>query len=217
MRLLFFILLAASTYYLPGQSGIVFQNSSRVNPNRYDDIQGSPMMFKDWMPGRIIGKGGEIFPDLFLNFNGYTQGFEAKQGDQYIELDNSQCVLVEVFVGEDTMRFAAEMLSPVRGNWVEQIFVGNGVYCIKHFNVDVSTQVVQNVGNEVKFKRFNPKSHYFFLEGGDLEEFRPRRKSVLKLLGGSKETAQYLDVNEIDVESDSGLRRVLQYYAGLKN
>jgi len=199
-----------------GQEPLIFQNATPVEPNRYEKIEGNPMLFKDWQTGRIIGKGGTIFPDITLNYNGYAHGFEVKQGDHYIELDESQCLMVEVLQNGDTMRFVTELLPPVQGQWVEQIYVGNGVYCIKHFNVEVSTQVVQNVGNKVEFKRFNPIAHYFFLVDGEMKEFRPKRKMILKMLGSSKEIEKYVDDNGIDIETDAGLRHLLEYYAQSK-
>ena len=49
----------------------------------------------------------------------------------------------------DTMRFVTERYLRFRVSGWNKIYVGNSVYCIKHFNVEVSTQVVQNVGNKV--------------------------------------------------------------------
>lgn len=217
MRLLlilpFFVAITGFTF---GQEPLIFQNATPVEPSRYEKIDGDPMLFKDWQNGRIIGKGGTIFLDLTLNYNGYSHGFEVKQGDHYIELDESQCLMVEVFQGKDTMRFVTELLPPVQGQWVEQIYVGNGIYCVKHFKVEVSTQVVQNVGNKVEFKRFNPISHYFFLVDGEMKEFRPRRKVVLKMLGDSKDIEKYVDDHAIDVETDAGLKQALAYYGQTK-
>ena len=68
------------------ETDILMTNSRSVDKDRYKGIKGNPYLFEDWHKGKIISVDADVIEGVLLNFNGKTEGFEIKKGNNFIEL-----------------------------------------------------------------------------------------------------------------------------------
>lgn len=197
-------------------------NSRPIAEERYADIKGSPFMYDSLATGTIHTLMGKQYDRVPLNFNGYTQLFEAVHRDSFVELAPNEYRIVEI-THDPAGRALPEKRLFVRGInlkksdlYGEVLYQGDRVVLIHHFIADLSEKKVENVGETIYFKRFGPKSLYYLMVDGDIGPVSLRRKSLLSALGEHrKKLDSYIKSESLDVGNHDDVRRLLAYYESL--
>lgn len=219
---LIFSLLSLSSY---GQNELKLVNSKKIDPNRYAGIDDSPYLFKKWLVGNVTTIKGEEVPEVFVNYNGYSQEFEIKKGDRFIELENKYYLQIEITrkkngdalpenAGE-SMIFQRNIHSRFKDKFVRVLYRGKTISVIESFVASVSEVTMQDVGKTVEKKRFMGIRSHFVLEGGNLKSFSLKRSSIIKTFGYKRELDVFMRKGKIDVKNAADLAKVFAYYEEL--
>lgn len=203
---------------------ITYTNSKPIKEDRYKDIKGSPMYFKDWVTGRIMRHDALIYEDVQLNYNGYTNTFEIKNGTEMIELDGAVYLRVDVDAEDNpeaadripTKHFAFQKdLHPrFEEKFVIILFAENDVMLIKEFRADIAKHTIQDVGKKVDFKDFKRKENYYLKSKGQMKSVRFRKKNILAAFD-SPEIEEYIKENKLRLREEADLIELAQYYSTL--
>ena len=116
----------------------------------------------------------------------------------------------------DTTEFikGLNMLDPI-GLYIK-IFNSTSLTVIKEFRVLLVKRELQNVGATIMVKNFAPSFLYYLLEGGDIEQFRLKKNSVLNIID-NKEVSLFVKKEKIKLDNESDLKKVLTFYNQLLN
>ncbi|HFA48859.1 MAG TPA: hypothetical protein ENJ95_07570 [Bacteroidetes bacterium] len=202
------------------QKSMLFQNPQKWDEYRYEDMQGSPFFFKEFVKGDIHEIGGKIYRDLDVNLNGYTRNIEVRRGDEFIELEEGPYYKVEarsVNKDGDTTNtvFATTAISQFDGRFVQLVYDGEKRKLFNDFLVTISENKAETPGKTLVIKRFARKPRYFLLEDGELRLFKLKKKNILLALGHKKEIETFAKKNKIKIDSAVGVAKVLEYLEGL--
>lgn len=203
---------------------LLLVNSKTVDDRRYDDIKGSPFLFKNPVKARVIRNDANIIDDVMLNYNGYTRNFEIASGDAMIELDRSWYLRVEIPAADnpevadeiigDKLIFQRGIAAKFNDQFTMLLYVGDDLFLIKDFNVEKRTNTVQDVGKTVEFEKFTPRRHYYIKRRGKLNQIRLKKKSLIDALD-NPEVEKYIKSNKLRCDSEEEVIQVLEFFNGL--
>lgn len=95
MKKIFFLILLMSTFYNALPQSFWMQNGSiiitPISINRFKDenVEGSPLLFKDWRMGKVVLKNHEQYDNVELNFDAANNKFYFNKHDTVFELANA--------------------------------------------------------------------------------------------------------------------------------
>ncbi|MDX1476130.1 MAG: hypothetical protein R3301_00445 [Saprospiraceae bacterium] len=226
---LFFVAVACFGIWNSGNAqadSLLLVNSQAINDDRYDDIKGSPFLFKEPVKARIIRNDANIFDGVWLNYNGFTKELEVRSGDQMIELDRTWYLRVEI-AAADNPHIADEIIGDklvmqrgihqkFRDQFTILLFVGDDLFLIRDFDVEKRTNTVQDVGKSVEFEKFNVRNHYYIKRRGKLTQIRLKKNSVIDALD-SPEVEAYIKSNKLRCSTVEEVIQVLEHFNTLQS
>ncbi|MEM9721832.1 MAG: hypothetical protein AAGA10_21375 [Bacteroidota bacterium] len=201
---------------------IVLVNTQKVGADRYRDIRGTPYFFESWQKGKILSGSGEVFEVEEVNYNGFTQNFEVRDGEEYIELDAKWYLQVEFNQDENPESKEYQEVEKIvfqkRGQanftdrWMQVLYKGTEYSLWKEFLVAKEEKVFQNVGKEVIMERFSGKTTYYILAQGEMVRVKGKRKKTLAELGKASEAEKFVKKEGLNLKTDVGMIQLVRFY-----
>lgn len=210
----------------PAGSTIMLNNVMEIDETRYEGIDKSPYLFKEFVAAKVYDKKAEKTEEYLMNFNGHTQDFEFKYKGATIALNDAYYDLIEMADGVPNEnyapKFASESVTFTKGLNPEApkkfqilIYADSKVSIYKDFKMRVQTSESTNSGQGIISKTFfTPVIGYYIVENGVSTRLRMNKKSVIESLGNA-EVASYIKKNKLKVNSEEGLKAVMAYYNGV--
>jgi len=213
------LLLIGFSSLLSAQTQISFKESQKIDPNQYVDIKGDAYLFPDFKEGRVSGVNGSETDKVLLNYNGYIQAFEVRQGDRFIVLDEQHHDYIIIpEPNQPDLIFVTGLNEVFLNDFVQLLYDGGSFQLVKRFKVVLSEVTVQNVGKREEFKRFKPQRAFFIVKGQgekDCMALKGSKKRILETLGSPKLLDQYIKEYKLDLEIDADLISLVKYWATL--
>ena len=214
----FFLILSSFfiTSSVFAQKILSVENMQEWDPNRYENIQGSPYFFKNFCSGTIYDKNGEACQAEQLNLNGYTRNIEWRKGQKYIELDERLYPKIEITTRgkkgkTTTTTFTITPHAPFKGKYVQLLYDGQKFKLYNDFFANISEHKVETPGKTETVARFAPKHRYFLLYNGQLDFIKLKKKNIFETLGHKKEIESFAKKNKLKIESPEGLVKILTF------
>lgn len=201
-------LLCFTFFYSIAYSQFIGTNKKSLEENRYEEIKGSPFLFKNWVLATVIDKKGEEITNVLVNYNGYTNGFEAKIEQSYIELSPKDYPRIVLNQGSTYFQFAAH--PKMKDQYIQVLFDSPEQQLIKTFVVTISTRKLENVGKTIILENFVPKKTYYFLKEGNLQLIKLKKKEILKLFP-QKEVTKFIKEQQLKLNSEEDLVALLNF------
>lgn len=209
------------------KDSVILLNSRKIDTTRYLNYKGSPYYFEDFVNGTIISNSFDLFEDLEINFNGYSQEFEVRRGKEFIELDKKWYVRIDIPADKnkgildlkegEKIIFQRGFHAKYLNRFGNIIYNDKGVMLIKDFMVSLSEKTVQDVGKTLEFKRFDPKEFYYLIKDGEAKLLKSNRKGVIKVMGFKTELESFLKKEKIKFNKDADMKKLVAYYTTLLN
>ena len=196
----FALLLFTVSLQAQGKEYISFLNSVKFDPNRYEDIKGSPYYFEDWKTGKVISYMDTMKTDLLFNFNGYTKYIEVRKNDQVIVLDNR--IYQEVFMDNEEepeypYHFSTNGPREISESFHLVIHKGKNFAVYQTYISEVAESTIQDVGKTVQLKSFGDKEIYYLYQSNKLSILKLKKKWLVKQFG--KEVEKIMKENKTDL------------------
>ncbi len=196
-----------------------FTATKKVNPFRYENIKGSPYIFEDWQKGTIYDNNLRIYPNVMLNYNGESQEIEVKTDDSFIVLESSKYLRVDIPQGEPDAMGNVDKIILQRGlhprepdSFVRMVYSGRRAFLFVDFRCPLEKKAVRDAGQKIDFRKFDPKQTYFLKLNEKVSALKQNNSNVIKLLGHKSELESFISENNIKIESEKGLCRILEWY-----
>ena len=207
---------------LSAQTMISFQDAEKYDEKRYADIKGSAYLFEDFIDGYITGADGVLYDKVSINYNGFEEAFEIKQGDQFITLDEQYYSEIKVVKPgqQDTMTFIRGVHPIFKGRFIELIYRSENATVVRRHYVGLSETTVNNIGRKEEFKRFLKKREIRLVTGTgakDIKTLKHNKKKLLQTLGHKKELEAHIKDQKIDISSNEGLAALIQKWDELEH
>lgn len=207
MRKMFLLFCLMSTTYAYSQIGNALGNVNEViREKKYEEIDGSPYLFKSWLTGTLIDKEGKVLPDLLMKYDSYKEKLEVNQDGKVIEVTTSfyqAFTINEINNNSNEVnkhKFVIETAFPGLKNpsFLELLSDGNYQLLKKHTTYFLQENV-NSYGSTVVVKRFQAKNSYYIRDASGIKEVKLSKASILENF--PNQTA-YLKANKIKKEID---------------
>jgi len=183
-----------------------------IDPSRYDEIQGSPYLYKVWQKAQIIRSNGEVNYESELNYNGLTQQLEIKENEKSKPLPAYTFIKVLVEGDNGTEAFL-QRIHPDFGDKVICVsYDGQRVKLIKIFTIRLEESGAQTPIYRTPFEKFVPHLDYYIMTDGSLASIALKKKKVIKVLGHNAEIEQYIKEHNLTLKKEFDLIQLLKHY-----
>ncbi|MEL6923984.1 MAG: hypothetical protein AAFO94_08045 [Bacteroidota bacterium] len=193
------------------------KNAIEVDANRYADIKGSPYLFKGWATATLVGTRGEKTEGIKINYNGFNGEFEVLVDGKHITLetnDYKRIFIIPPGSGRELL-FKRGLHMKYANKFPQVIYEGDDMVLIKEFIVTKSKQKIESVGKTIEVERFGHRHDYWLLKNNELTVFKPRKKDVIRQLGGSEALASFIKKEKLDLKKEADLQKLFNYYETL--
>jgi hypothetical protein len=214
MKILYLsVLLLFGVVGLFAQSEITLLNSRPVDPDRNDQIKGSPYIFKDWVKADITPTAGLLIEGVDMNFNGYSRQFEIRKGKEFIELEERDFVSITLSSPDEscsTVAFLKYPHSKLNNQYPLFVYNGNKYQLLKDFRVTLVENKVEAPGGTKVFKTFNDVYSYYLKEDQSLTSIKLNKKDLLEkfnLLG----VEAYIKSEKLNLSTESGVCQLVSW------
>jgi|GEM_PF-1121693 len=203
----------------PRSSNVQFDNllsrGTEINPVYYDEIEGSPFLENEFMPGTVVMKNGRIFENIGFRYNMHTNQIEFKDEGKILTFVNPRD-LEYVFFGNHRFIYEKYFLKgkPVEG-YFKVLADGYARLLVKRYaEIKSEKMPVSNFG-EVNYRNYFriTEDYYITKDGQNLIPVRKQKRSLLKALEEKKtEIEAFLEASGLDIRNDVDLGEVVFYY-----
>lgn len=206
-----------NTMSLAGQGNIV-----RTWDSRYQGMKGHPFVKNAWENAQIVSVDGKVYQDVPLKYDVYSNLAVVKnsKGDSIItEVLNIQ----EFTFKSSKMTFVKEPLLDNSdniknyGKLYEQLYKGNKVALLKnHRKVLLQADYQGGYSANRRYDELVEEYDYFLKKTGTIEKIKLNEKNLLKSLSDrEKELKEFLKKEKLNLKTEVGVLRLLQYYETL--
>lgn len=211
-----FALIISLMAWAQGGNKIYDVSKTRViDQSTYEEIKGTPYLYSDWYPAKLLDSEGKYHKFSEVNFNGFTHELESKADGQVEEFIAHAYLKIIVNTGANENTFIRGIHPEFARNIVCIMYDGQKVKFIKDFEVKLEESVVQTPGIPTVFEKFSASKEYYLMLGANLNKVKLKKKSIIELLGSKTELEKYLKQEKINVSTESGLISLLSYYETL--
>ena len=208
--LLLFVLSCMSSGYAQILDDYILSNPVPIDSFRYQEVEGSPYLFKEWPEGEILKNNGVTYRNVVLNINGYSGSVEIRKDGEYIDLDETRYLRIAVPQTDGDSAFFYRGLIPQEPlRFAQLLYNGQRYRLFRDFVVSMSEVKNDLVGNIVIYRKFVPKFLYYLMHDGQLTPVRLKKKYLLNLIGRQEEMEALLRREKLNIETEQGLSRVL--------
>lgn len=179
-----------------------FTNSFDVDEEVYSDIKGTPYLFEEWKSGKIYSFLDTLVVPYQINYNGYTKAFEIKNGNKFINLDDSYYKELDLDNPEHPdypIHFSKFGPKSLGGRWAQVIHEGPEFSVYRTFEAAVNQSQIQDVGKTIQVKTFTDRTQYYIYTEGKVEFFRIRKRDLRNYFG-KKVVDPILKENKFDLD-----------------
>ena len=195
-------------------------NFKPANIPLYDDVEGSPYLFKDWMAADIIMKAGNTYEAIPIKINVYDDKIYFQRNDTTYELYPLDIIseLNIVNKSDPSKNILISKGYMYDGNIVTdkivQIFSKGKVSLIKTFKKEIKQDY--NYGQSKTVKSFADMSQYYIVKNGRLSEVKLTKNSLYDITDDKKDAMEaFLKKEDPNLKTPQGFARALNYYNSL--
>lgn len=206
MKKLYFLLCLISTCGY-GQIGNALGNANEViREKKYEEVDGSPYLFKSWLTGALIDNEGKVIPDLLIKYDTYKEKIEVNQDGKVMEITTSfyqGFVINEIDENSNEInkhKFIIETNFPGLKNpsFLELLTEGRYELLKKHTTYFLEENL-NSYGSTIVVKRFQSKNAYYIKDTDRIVEVKLSKASILESF---PDQAAYFKTNKMKKEID---------------
>lgn len=196
----------------------LYNSIDQVSPDAH--VVGTPYVDDNWQNAAIFLQDGDRFTKIPIRYDIYSDILEIKVGDQVKGLEGSKASGFSVVSNGSERRFMRASRfkadEPIAG-FLEVLDSGK-VQLLKHYAVtvvkpDYSPQM--NVGSR-DYKVLHKHTFYYNTEGVIREVPKQKKKLLAIFSDHQSEVSDFIRNERIDLNDESGLKRVFEFYSQLK-
>ena len=193
--------------------------SNMMYTRQYEDIQGSPFLYDQWMKGKIYLNDGASFNTLRFKFDAYNNKFIVNKNDTSFETSPA-VQQVQLYLSDDTsnvltFRKGFAVNADINENKFIQVLASGKITLLKRNSKKLEEYT--EYGNAAKLKRFHTITQYFVSGQLQYQEVTLTKKNLENLLSVQWPQVQaYLTKNKLNGKDEKSWSAAINYFNSLK-
>ena len=180
---------------------------------KLSDIQGSPYLDDEFIPGKITTGEGVIYTDIPLRYNGYSDDLEFQKGADNYVFDPRTIVKRAEFGGLVFGCMEYYEGKKIQNGFFEIRTVGKATLLVRYTVKFIEKEAVKAFA-EPKPARFETQvKDYYLAIDGTPANFISGKKGLLELFGAHKdEMESFISKNRLSIKKDDDLTQIVVHY-----
>lgn len=198
----------------------IFRNSSTVKNDRYQNIEGSPYLFQEFIGLDIVSRDGQLHQNLFGNFNGHKGTIEVLHNGEIKTLADKWITIIK-FYPNFNMNKGLIMIKGGHPKHEDQFTIllhrGEHLSFIKEFKIGLSEVRNRDVDKKILKKTFLPTEIYYILKGDKIHKVTLNKRSILKHVKSSEDLDAFILEQQIDFNIEDDIVKFFVYSEHLES
>jgi hypothetical protein len=184
-----------------------------MNSLKISDIQGSPYLNAEFIPGIITTKDGTIYKEIPLRYNGFTDDLEVQRGKDSYNIDPKTIVKRAEFGGQIFCYMKYDASGKTQNGFFEILTEGKATLLVKYSVKFLDKEEVKAYA-EPKPARFDVVLKEYYITFGDAPaKLITNKKGLLELFGNQEDAMKsYISKNKLSVKGDDALTKIVVHY-----
>jgi hypothetical protein len=178
------------------------------------DVKGTPYLTDEFMEGRVL-MGHTVYEGIQLRYNIYSDRFEARLGEQTIELDPVKNAIDTLYYADN--KFVRRFLQPDKNRMLSHVAViYSDVDCtlFKHYRINFNPAKQPGAYENPKPAEFTPARPVYYLGGGEGLSLVNGAKSIAAFfMVDTKQVKSFVNSNQLKLSNEDHLARVCAYFS----
>lgn len=182
----------------------------------YTDIEGSPLLYEAWLPGKVTTVSGKVYENLKLNYNIYEEmlTFVYDSADKPLKFEEQ--VKTFTIYTPAALTFANSFPAIDRQTTASfyHVLSSNGkTALLKRYQKILN--VIKNY-NSSETKKFQDAVAYYIYKDGKMLQLSKNKDSILNTLANKKEQLQsFVKQSNLNLKKDEDLAKLFDYYLSI--
>ncbi|HQG77076.1 MAG TPA: hypothetical protein PLS58_06280 [Bacteroidales bacterium] len=208
-------LATAQLYYVNLPPG---HNKITLGRDRIPGLAGSPYLYDEWEPGRIILHNGNVIDSLYMRYDVYAREIHYKaEGNIYILGSPDSVKSITLYSRHFEYLPFTEKKNTVQKDYFEVLTAdGRAQLLIRHMVTRIKSNynVALDVGE--KDDRLEHKSLFYLRRDKTILLIDRKGKALMEMLiDKSRELENFVSQNRLSFTREADLKRVVDYYNSL--
>ena len=200
-----------------------------LNPNRMllrtksagaYGTMGSPYVFNDFKKGNVYYSNQQRVSGIMLNYDCHNNQLVYTSGGSTYLLNKDQIDFFDAHTGGDTlMLFNHVFVEKLKKRIFMQVLYNEKSILYKRYYKDFKEADYGGAySQDRRYDEYHDREAYYIKIGDkDLQLLKPRKKSMLELMGDkSGAMEKYFKQEKPDLKSDDGLVSIIMFYDGIE-
>ena len=204
--------LCISTILFSQRNDLLFTNGQPIEEDRYEDMEYSPYLFKEWVYGNINPKSDKeaVIENVLLNYNGYTKRFEARKGNRFIELEEEWYTTITI--PSQAMVFKVGIHPTLPDRFMRIVYEGKSFTVVQDFVVSLQKREKKVYAKVNIISEFIKRPTYYMIRNNKATILKLKKKAILELLDNNKQVMTYIKKEGLKMKKEKDLIDVLKFY-----
>lgn len=193
-------------YFRDGQNNLIRKGA-------YTDVEGSPFVFGNYMPGKATGTDGKVYDNIKLNYNVYDDVllFVYDSADKVMKFANPIKSFTVYAPAPTTFVNNFPTIDKQTNESYYQVLSSNGKTALLKRYSKVINQTKNYDGSETK--KFQDITTYYFFKNNNIAKLTKNQNQVINALSDQKEALlSFSKSNAINFKKDEDLAKLFDYY-----
>jgi hypothetical protein len=195
-------------------------NEGRVVTTKdYTDIDGSPYLYDNWLPGTVKLSNGQTYKDVMLKYDLLKDEvlFKGKDDEMLAFVQPvTEFTIAKTEIGNVILHFKKGFtgLTDYTANAYFEVLADGGTQLLKKLTKTITES--QQFNSATKTRNFADKITYYIVKSSKITWVKNDKKAILAALANKQPQLEaYLKTNKVDFKNDDDLGRLVTYYNSL--
>ena len=212
-----------------GPTGYSETDLDNLNPNHrllrtktaeaYGTI-GTPYVFKDFRKGNVYYANQQRVSNILLNYDGHNDQLQYMTGGSIYLLNSDQIDYFEVDPGLDSSKlFRQVFIEKLKKRvFLQVLYNDSSILYKRHYKDFKEADYGGAYSQDRRYDEYHDRHDYYVkMAGSDLQQLRPRKKSILEVFSDKRDGLEkFLKKEKPDLKTDDGLVRLIRFCDGLE-
>lgn len=213
ITIVLFMYSAGKLYAQIAPPGQVVTDIKGFNAKEIDsDVQGTPYLFDDWLPGFVATETGKTYDNLKLKYNiRFNQLIFLNQDNEPLSFREP----IKTFT-VNNLNFAKSFPSvdTQTTSSFYQVLADGKIKLLKYSKKVIEER--QTYGANAVEKSYHKMQSYYIFKDGQMIKVRADKKAILAALPDhASQLDAYIKDNKVNLKDDAGMAQVITYYNAL--
>ena len=188
--------------------------SKETNVKSYSEIDGSPYLQKDFVPGSLITNEDHKYENIPMKYNGYDDRMEYKHKSGISFFLAKPEDFKEILLGGSTFIYEEFKLGRKKVQGYYEVLSDGKISLLKKYTIAYKEAEPQKPFSDPKPAKFvkKPNTYYIYKGEENIYEIKNEKECLAILQDQKNKLAKYIKSEKLKIKKEEDLKKLIEYY-----